>query len=372
MFHISKDGIKSSAFQVSTATFDGTDFTGPPFHGNVNHDWLQKAISAGVVSLLPNNKAEPAVWGVQTGPGEIVLASPGDYLVRPVGTETIHVCSGPLWELLTEPLVEGIESDEANWPEAISTLTLLFRETATRLRSGGIPDWGIFMDDLRAKIDEITNAGAIKRWGLYREDLNAKEPMVDLGSVKIQNASLSGMTLPLDDPNRQPGVIDIRDAAEYQLNPDQNDSANILVRPGTPEELGIPNPVDGRTYGVVFEDVKPAPEEATLAEVCDHFQGEVVQKRLNDWCDRVHAAYLKVNPTTLTNWPKFLDEVHEIIGDDDPMRLPMAWLKTYGTVAAMAKSYEWLQPGEMETSSLTTAKTIGQNLVDQARRKQEE
>jgi hypothetical protein len=96
-----------SAFKVTRANFTGEAFDNAPFEGDTGHDWLEQAMLDGVVSLVPGGETTYAVWGVRTPDGEIMLASPGDYIVQDVGAEAIHVCPGPIWELLTEFLPEA-------------------------------------------------------------------------------------------------------------------------------------------------------------------------------------------------------------------------------------------------------------------------
>lgn len=104
MYYVSINSTtRFSAFRVTAADYNGKEFDGAPFEGDIDHEWLHDSIKAGRVTLIPNRETDYAVWGVATTDGEIVLASPGDYIVKPDGSQSLYVCPGPLWELLAQP-----------------------------------------------------------------------------------------------------------------------------------------------------------------------------------------------------------------------------------------------------------------------------
>lgn len=117
MFYVNRDGVKLSAFRVTAADFNGTEFDGSPFEGDAeNHKWLYLKMKSGVVTLVPNRCTDYAVWSVPSLDGERILASPGDYIVYNETVDDVYVCDGRLWTLLMLP-VEPIALPE---PETLS------------------------------------------------------------------------------------------------------------------------------------------------------------------------------------------------------------------------------------------------------------
>lgn len=533
-----------NAFRVSHADFTGEAFSAPPFEGEVSEDaWLQTALQIGTVALMPNRGTTHAVWHVTTVGAEVILASPGDYIVKPDNDDNLYVCHGPLWEMLTEPVVK----DEFSLDDKIKEI---LKAAAEEMRYGHEIDWSAFMAKLNRDVealvpvtrgignfyrDEITNndvaetypagKGEFTRilgehfeegitstlvnttpakygreqwrqdkaidtintlrsmldnddvsfdavqayqdlsWAKYilldkapadlklitdkcltlglvdmlptcgNNENDAKKAMVALSAHGIlgacndhyrmgldrhgvnwekvrwgmawaklitgdpvggevedptykalaERAAVYREANKVDDPKnlKEAMGLDTDEEVRAHLSMEVVDKARQLILRTASEEVvdwkelllkleyagqmlkdNLPADFDNIVTAVKHM-IKTTPGEATLEEVCDYFQGEIVQKRLNDWCDRVHLAYLRLDPTKLTDWRGFLNEVHEIIGDEDPERLPLAWLKTYGTVAAMAKQVQFMQPGPDELSSLNTAKSIGQTLVNQ-------
>lgn len=114
MLYESKDGsAQFDAYRVEAVQFTGEAFSGAPFSGAGEVDWMHEEIKAGMVSLVSGPDAAHATWAVNVGGGEAVLASPGDYVVKQVGSKTLYVCMGDLWELLTRPVAQVHELSQA-------------------------------------------------------------------------------------------------------------------------------------------------------------------------------------------------------------------------------------------------------------------
>lgn len=263
MFYVNRDGVKLSAFRVTAADFNGTEFDGAPFEGDAeNHKWLYIKMKSGVITLVPNRTTDYAVWSVPTADGERVLASPGDYIVYNEDANDVYVCDGRLWTLLMLP-VEPIALPEPEEP-----------------------------------VDLVAAASTFD--------------VVDDNNVVIDQVRLG------------------------RLAPSQNvDFADIA--PSLDELMGV----DPTISGYSAED----------------------EIKLNAWCDSVHRAMITLG-STLQDWPAMLKEVEDILQGSDPDKLPLAWLKTYHIVAAMARAMNFMEPGPSEFESLESSKAIAQTKVN--------
>lgn len=154
-----------SAFRVTRANFTGEAFDNAPFEGDTGHEWLEQAMAAGVVSLVPSGETTYAVWGVRTPDGEIMLASPGDYIVQHMATETLHVCPGPLWEFLTEfvperekeplPTSEEVEQAVTDAQDRVQVAYDLIEKAKREVLYGQDVDWGELYGRLKSDIEDV-------------------------------------------------------------------------------------------------------------------------------------------------------------------------------------------------------------------------
>lgn len=360
MMYMTRNEVMAEAMRVTHANFTGEAFDGPPFEGMVNaqDNWLLDAIQTGAVSLLPPSTSTHAVWAVQAGNGEVVLASPGDYIVRLQAHQHLQVCSSTLFA-------------------------------------------AVF-------VSEEVYAGSVP------EEVPAP----------VQESSL-----------KPPNAIEMRDGQGnfhgYAYLGQSFDLDAQTVRPATGEDIGHPDPVEGRTYGVVLEEyvppvterdwllnVVPGPEEGTeewrravatawierveqalangdtpdnylaLRGECDYIvrmkeeHGDTIrvdfaaasqrldariaeskhtqwQVAMDDWTNRVWLALTQLNHSKVTDWVGFHTEVHGLLGEMAAEKLPLAWLKTYGIVGWLASCIASIEPGHSELEAVEQAKLKG-------------
>lgn len=264
----SKDGkIRFDAIRINHVAFSGQAFTGAPFEGDDGDGWIHGAISSGLVSMVSGDATEHAVWAVNVGNGEAVLASPGDYVVKQVGAEALYVCLGSLWELLTQPVQTIQDVCDALQAEVGAKAEAVAKEHRSEFN---VTDWCNYVEECLGKPDI---AWDIDWQGLFNELHN------DIGDAEIitlppRAFRLYGVLTHMVNHRLEPDdryfkngemwaeiIQDARAKGNVFLErvlKDQVDGGEdqdlVTVAPTarqtTPEEIDHPNPVEGRLGSV--------------------------------------------------------------------------------------------------------------------------
>lgn len=268
MIYQTRADIQVAAFRVAHVAFTGEAFDGPPFEGRIDEEdhWLQAAIMAGDVALVPDRTVTHAVWAVKAGAGEVVLASPGDYILRLPACEYLQVCSSALLGTLLTP--QEVHLGHVQVPPVPA---------------------------------EVQEGGVVK-----------------------------GSSVPVHDQDGQ--VVGSAHVGEV-FNLSEALSTTVIDDAG-----------NTTTY--------PGPSNAWEAG-------------MDRWCDRVHQHMVALKPDVLAPWSELMQEVHDLLGDKEATKLPLAWLKTYFIVGIMERQILLLQPGHSELEALQGAKLVAQQAVEQ-------
>jgi len=262
-----------SAFKVTRANFTGEAFDNAPFEGDTGHDWLEQAMLDGVVSLVPGGETTYAVWGVRTPDGEIMLASPGDYIVQDVGAEAIHVCPGPIWELLTEFL-----------PEAEAPAPLPTAEQVEQI----VEDAQAEVATARDRLEEIRK---LVLFGHDNDWAGLAQEMIDIGKVLGQHV-----------PDSYVEVSSL--LVEKQLASDKE------------EEPAQELPVGGSAAGLQgVIDAREVSEELAVM--------------MNDFCDEAYRMYERLKYGDRFDWKAFYARGLEI-ADPEKVDRKLVFVKVMG------------------------------------------
>ena len=397
----SKDGkIRFDAIRINNVAFSGQAFTGAPFEGDDGDGWIHGAISSGMVSMVSGDATEHAVWAVNVGNGEAVLASPGDYVVKQVGTEALYVCLGSLWELLTQPVQTIQDVCDALQSEVDAKAEAVAKEHRSEF---DVTKWCNYVEECLASPDVAFDVD----WQLLFNELHNDIGDAEIITMPPRAFRLYGVLTHMVNHRMEPDDRYFRNAAMWaeiiqdarakgdvflervlKDRVDGGESQDLVtvaptVRQATPEEIGHPNPAEGRSYGMVLESSLPVLDQdnnvvgtAHVGEVHQMSAKEVLavrttdaptdyDSRMNAWCDRVHREYLNLHPNVLRPWVGLAEEVEVIMAGREVASLPRAWLIAYGTVHAMAKQYELLKPGPDELEALMVSKNIGATMANQ-------
>lgn len=191
-YQIKNTGVPQfSAFRVTRANFTGEAFDNAPFEGDTGHNWLEIAMRDGVVSLVPSGETTYAVWGVRTPDGEIMLASPGDYIIQTMDTYAIHVCPGPLWELLAE-LVPEREAEPLPTPEEVEQAVIdaqgrverayeVLEDARRKVLYGNNVNWGELVEQFKRDVEAVLGEHVPEDF----EDLKANLKMCSDGQAGV-------------------------------------------------------------------------------------------------------------------------------------------------------------------------------------------